>query len=303
MQRRGDYLDMSEKCFRHALLIVQAVSTACTERGYTVKARDPNRYDRINGPSYRNDPDYAGHLEIGIRENTFVLAFSQENALAPTTVVARMKTAKAAEYVKTKPTVRIRIVGGRLSFWRNEWSKSKDATGIEFLPRLVQELELQAQRADDERRDEEEKRIRTRREWEAAKLRARALFVRDKKLELHRRKLVTELEVYLDELRARLTDTEDRFRPNVSEWVEWVSTYKDEVDPRRGTLALAGIQDPSDSALAPPIWTAGASAALTSRHDRSRLALYRFLNRNPGIRTAGNGRDAYRAHAAWPTAH
>jgi hypothetical protein len=256
MQRRGDQLDMSEKCFRHALLIVQAISTTCTQRGYRIKARDRNQYDWMNGPGYKNDPDYAGHIEVGIRENTFVLALSQENAQAPTSREARTNTAKAAEQVKTRATVRIRILGSRRSFWRSEWTESKDGTGIEFLPRLFQELELRAQRADDERRDEEEKRIRTRREWEAVKLRARALFIRDKKLELlydqlHRRKLVTELEVYLDELQVRLTDTDDRFRPNVSEWVEWVSTYKDEIDPRHGPLALPGIQDPSDSDIAP----------------------------------------------------
>lgn len=256
LQRRGDQLDMSEKCFRHALLIVQAISTACTQRGYTIKARDRNQYDWMNGPGYKNDPDYAGHLEIGIRENTFVLALSNEDVQAPATREARTNTSKAAEQVKTRAAVRIRIVGSRRSFWRREWNESKDGTGIEFLPRLFQELELQAQRADDERRSEDEKRVRTRREWEAVKIKARALFIRDKKLELlydqlHRRQLVTELEVYLDELQVRLTDTDDRFRPNVSEWVEWVSTYKDEIDPRHGPLALPGIQDPSDSDLAP----------------------------------------------------
>lgn len=257
LQRREDKLDMSGECFRHALLIVQAIDSACTERGYSVKARDPNEYGWMNGPKYRNDPDYAGHLEIAIRENTFVLALRQEYTHPATTRETPTRTSKTAEEVKPTATVGIRIVGPSRSFWRSEWSEDKDGTGIEYLPRLLQELELRAQRADDERRSEEEKRMRTRREWEAAKLKARELFIRDKKLSLlhdqiQSRRLVSELETYLDELQDRLTDVDDRFRPNVSEWVEWVFTYKNEIDPRSGPLALPGVvEDPSDADLAP----------------------------------------------------
>lgn len=93
-------------------------------------------------------------------------------------------TKQSAEECKPAATVGIRIVGTGRSFWRSEWSEAKDGTGIEYLPRLFQELELRAQWADNVRRAEEEKRLRTLGEWKAAQRKARGLFIRDKKLSL-----------------------------------------------------------------------------------------------------------------------
>jgi hypothetical protein len=55
---------------------VQALSVACDKRGYSIKGRPKNKYAWAAGPNYRDDPQYAGHLEIGIGESVFVLALS-----------------------------------------------------------------------------------------------------------------------------------------------------------------------------------------------------------------------------------
>jgi hypothetical protein len=254
LQRREDRLGMTAACFRRALLIAQALDAACTERGYFMKARGKIRYDWMDGPRYRDDPDYAGHLQIEIGENSFVLALSQE-AQPMASARPGYGTVQNADR-DLNQAVRIRIVGSRQSFWRSTWSESEHGSGTEFLPRLMQELELRAKAADDRRRSEEEERLKTQREWEVTKLAAREQVIRDRKLrllhdQLHRRKLVDELETYLDELRARVSAMDDRFRSKASDWIEWVSDYRAEIDPRSGPMVLPQIEEPSASDLAP----------------------------------------------------
>ncbi|WP_437773478.1 hypothetical protein [Arthrobacter sp. KNU40] len=258
LQKRDDNLNMTTSCFRHALLLVQALSNACEERGYSIKGRPKNRYEWADGPKYRDDPQYAGHLEIGIGKDVYVLARSQESKQVPHAPTAREQRTGASrtfDYVKID-ALKIRIISREASFWRHDWSELELGSGTEFLPRLLQELELRAQSAVEERERAEEKRDRTQREWEAAKNQAREQYIREAKLgllfdQLGRRRLAAELTDFIIELRNRAAAVDEPFQQRAGEWIQWIEEYKAEIDPANHSVSLPGVPEPTSSDLEP----------------------------------------------------
>ncbi|WP_431230470.1 hypothetical protein [Paenarthrobacter nicotinovorans] len=258
LQNRNDKLNMTASCFRHALLVVQALSIACTERGYRLTGRPKNRYEWEDGPNYRDDPRYAGHIEVDIGKNEFVLALSQESNRVPhkpTSKDQRDGLTREFDYVKID-SLKIRIVGRERSFWRREWSQLELGQGVEFLPRLLQELELRAYRSDDEREKAQQEQARIRQEWDAAKARAREDYAKNEKLrllyeQLGRRRLAAELTGFVAELRDRDTGIDEPLQGPTLDWIEWIEAYVVEIDPRNQPIALPGIPEPTPSDLEP----------------------------------------------------
>jgi hypothetical protein len=172
-------------------------------------------------------------------------------------VASELRTGRSHQFDYLKvDSLEISIIARERSFWRNEWSELELGSGTEFLSRLLQELELRAERAVEERKKADEDRDRIHRQWVGVKNKAVEQYVRETKLnllheQLERRRLTAELTDFIAELRSRAVSIDEPLQQPAGAWIQWIEQYKSEIDPNNHPVALPGVPEPTSSDLEP----------------------------------------------------
>ncbi len=244
-----------------ALRLIEALVREARSRGHTVSATAAPRKDR-NGYAYRDD-DEAGHLGIQIGSDRYRLSLTQETEKVPH-VASKAELARAGRgyYLPTHDEnttshLRITIEGTEREFWQSKWS-DKSGTPLETsLARILQEIELRHERADENRREEIRREEERRRQWGIA--RATAV---ERLIQSHRENVLREqvarwefasrLRAYLHEMEARVAGMDDSSEKKAAhEWMHWARDFVEQIDPSLLELKMPSDPDPTPEALKP----------------------------------------------------
>lgn len=244
-----------------ALRLCEALVRESRRRGYSVAATAAPRKDR-HGYTYQ-DNDETGHLQIQIGSDRYRLAFTQETERVPH-IASKTELARAGRgyYVPTHdvnatPHLRLTIEGQEREFWQSKWS---DKNGIPLetsLARVLQEIELRHERADEQRHEAIRLAEEKRRQWELARAAAIQQLIQSRREKVLREqiaqwKFATRLRAYIGVMETRVANIEDPSkREAAQEWVSWAHTYAEQNDPDRMELKMPADPDPTPEALKP----------------------------------------------------
>lgn len=241
-----------------ACRLLQALIVEAERRGYTV--RSTNRAGR--SPRYYSSAQSL--LTVTISGHDFGVDLTQQVDRVehmPTATELRRAERESWYRIPThddKPSDRlaISITNGR-QYRQSNWSDSAKSQLEELLPQILQELELRAGFAEQQRLEEERKRAEREQRWKAAMECAEAAFRED-----HRAKLLQEqlsrwqtaqaLDGYLTAMQAKIeTLAEESERESAQAWLAWAQEYRQKIDPLSGPPAMPETPNPHPSDLEP----------------------------------------------------
>lgn len=248
-----DHHEVSKAALGRSLRILQVIVTVAEQRGYEIENVEETK-DRYGRSSWSGGND--GHLAITIRGHRYSLRIFEEK------VPARGKWEREARWrvpgyykeLGVEPRIgRYDANGtGRLTISldrygregrQSSWGDRKSWTLEDKLPEVLRELEVRAaeddHRAEEARRREEERR----RQWEIAMEHAKERFI-----EVHRAKgLREQVTAWLETKAAReyLEAVESEFsgNPDTDEWIEWIRTHIERIDPLRSAPAMPEVPE------------------------------------------------------------
>jgi hypothetical protein len=249
-----------EKTSRHrALLLVQALAVEANHRGYLVTLT-PLVRDYYN--HYR--PETNDHFSIALNGHATGFRLLQKTVRSPHDPT-QTELREAAKYSwKVPPKFDYALtetlsfeLSGRFEHRQSRWTDSKTRSLEECLPQILQEVELRAIAAENERlaaiKAQEEKR----RKWELAMEQAKIEFredyygrVLDQQVDDWFR--ANKLREYLQAMRLKVETYDDpELAMIATEWISWAENQIELVDPLRQNLTMPGVSEPKADDLRP----------------------------------------------------
>lgn len=203
-----------------------------------------------------------GHVKISIGEDEFQLRFNQMEKRVPHELSTYERGRQERGYpVKTEDVskadfIHIRLIGQEPAFWQSEWAETDDAKADTMLPRILQEMELRATRAEDRRIEKQRREDEARNQWEQA--RAAAV---ERLNETHRSEVLLDqadrfqtvhaLRTYLIALKDRVTSLAPEKVAAAQEWIAWAEAHSQAIDPLAGELRMPTDPEPTADAIRP----------------------------------------------------
>jgi hypothetical protein len=239
-----------------ALRVLQGFIADAKERRHDVRL--PKRR-----PDGIRDEEQRGQFFVAVGQHEVGVAITQEFDRAPHVATAaeearfsRDPWARPPRHDFT-PTQRLRIeVFGGTPHWGSVWSDGSSSTLENALPQVLQEIELRAAAAEQNRLDALERERQKRLKWEAAMQRARGAYAeayRESSLERqvdkwHRAQRINE---YLGVLRARIAELPQAEAEPAAAWLAWCDAYAEALDPLKKRLAMPAVPEPRPEDLRP----------------------------------------------------
>ncbi|MGW4468240.1 hypothetical protein ACWENQ_01065 [Nonomuraea sp. NPDC004354] len=142
----------------------------------------------------------------------------------------------------------ISLTNGR-PYWQSSWTDSETKPLEDHLAQIMQELELRAAFAEEQRVERERQEAARRRAWEEAMRTAKMRFVEEAraqvlKAQVSRWRFAQELDEYLLALRSTAAALPAEQEDDARAWIMWVEEYRARIDPLAGRLALPSVPEP-----------------------------------------------------------
>jgi hypothetical protein len=257
-------VDVSDESRDRALRVVQGLADALSSRGHVVAKHrvpkpeeDASSHDRRTGWGSRRTsppPPEPATFEVRIRDQVLLVDLVEERDKVKK-VADDVAAAAKYEWQRFRPVEAMEF-SGRLALRVrgftavHGWADRKRWTLESRLPRLVRNLEEEAQRraeAFDRATDAKRK---LRREWEEALPKARARYLAslnrerlDKQLAAHAK--AQERLAYADAVEARAKDLDPDDRAAAEAWADWIRTEAQRIAPTEAVGELR-FHEPTD---------------------------------------------------------
>jgi hypothetical protein len=257
----ADRQEVSKDSLSRAIRIIHALATEAERRGHqaTTPRTARSQYNSDFVRSLKN-----GQLAIVIDGFAYSLRIREQQGPGGGARTHNTHSGRnlprwlAARSTTFLPTGRLQITvqhgygrDGRPAEFRDTKTRALENR----LPAILRELEIRALEDDWRRQEEERKAEEKRQRWEQAMARARddfrqAALAGELTAQLERFRLVGEIDRYLAGLRSIHRNGEKQ-TPGASEWMDWIASYRDEIDPLRQPPVMPATPDPSPEDLHP----------------------------------------------------
>lgn len=258
-EQRTNRLGMDTPRWNWTLRVVQALALESEKRGYKIAATQAPRADGYR--HYQDEPS-KGHIKISIGEDDVELYFRQVLKTVPKVLTpSELRRQEKGYRVTTEESVTtdwiaIKLHGLDPEFWKSEWVETDTLRADEFLPRLLQEIELRANRAverrDAKRLKEEEKQ----RQWEIVhdqavaqlneKHRAEVLY--DQAERYQRAELLAD---YIAAMKVKARTMNPTDAEAAEKWIYWAESHMLSINPLRNELRMPSNPKPDADAIKP----------------------------------------------------
>lgn len=260
MQQRTDRLGMDKARWNWALRVVQGLAAEAEGRGYVVvpaPAPKPDRYGYLS-----REQRLTGHLAVRIGEDDVQLFLGQAREQRPHLPSAADLRRKEKGYVVSTTEsfktdfISIRLTGLEPPYWQSEWVETESARADSLLPRIIQEIELRAARAVDQRVTKQRLEDEKRRQWEAIRQRAIQRLNED-----HRAKVLLDqagrfqqvqlLNEYIAAVKRHVESMNPLDAAAASDWLHWAESHAAAINPLLGALRMPEDPKPDADAIKP----------------------------------------------------
>jgi len=259
----ADRQEVSRDLATRAVRIIHALAAEAERRGHQVTTPRPatGQYNSAFISSLKD-----GQLVIGIDGFSYPLRIREQQGPGKGTRaysnsesgrnLPRWRTARATTFT---PTGRLQITAGH-GYGRHgrpaEFRDTKTRALEGRLPAVLRELEIRALEDDWRRQEEERKAAERRQRWEQAMDRARddfrqAALAVELASQLERFRLVGEIDQYLAALHCAPQPARAEQRASARDWIDWITTYRDQINPARHPPVMPATPDPSPDDLRP----------------------------------------------------
>src|ERR1035437_10205600 len=253
-----DSLQLTKAVQPRAFRLIQALLAEAERRRYGTRfSRSGQQYGRNRG--YSAD---EGHFIVAIHGHEFGVRLSQQidrTPHAPTPAEERRAARETwfripAHDEHPSKRLAIHLTNGRQ--YRQTTRTDSEKHELEaWLPQLLQEIELRAGLAEQQRLEQERERGDRQRLWEEAMSKAERRYAEDHragalKEQLKRWRLARELDAYLTELRSAASALSEEDRGDAEAWIAWVEQYRMKIDPTAARIVMPKTPNPRSDDLA-----------------------------------------------------
>jgi hypothetical protein len=253
-----DSLPLTKAVQPRALRLIQALLAEAERRGYRTRlSRPAQQYGRNRG--YSAD---EGHFVVAVQGHEFGVRLSQEIDRTPHTATPAEERRAARETwfripaYDEQPSKRLAISlpNGR-QYRQSTWTDSDKGELEAWLPQILQEIELRAGFAEQQRLEEEREAAERERFWKEAMSKAEDRYAEDHragvlKEQLKRWRLAQELDAYLTELRSAASALSEEDGGDAEAWIAWVEQYRMKIDPTAAQIVMPKTPKPRSDDLA-----------------------------------------------------
>lgn len=258
-EQRTNRLGMDTPRWNWTLRIVQALALESEKRGYKIAATQAPRAD---GYRHYQDETSKGHIKISIGEDDVELYFRQVLKTVPKVLTPSEQRRQANGYhVVTEESVKtdwiaIKLHGLEPEFWKSEWVESDTLRADDFLPRLLQEIELRAARAVErrelkkQREDEEQRQWQIVRDQAVAKLneKHRAEVLYDQAERYQRAELLAD---YIAAMKIKARTMNPLDAEAAEKWIYWAESHMLSINPLCNELRMPENPKPDADVIKP----------------------------------------------------
>lgn len=242
-----------------ALLLIQALAAEAVRRGYTVK--ETKITTDAYGYQHRETKDQftitIGRHSVGVELRQEVNRARHQPTPAEEIKAASDRWYRIPKYDVT-PSDRLSIhLSGRFEHRQSKWSDGANGQLEVWLTQILQEIELRAEAAEQERVAAVAEAERRRRQWERAMDQAKEDYAEDFRARALFRQVdswarTRQVRDYLDALQARI-DTIADFDDGLAakEWHRWSEEWAATADPLVQPLAMPVVPEPKPDDLKP----------------------------------------------------
>lgn len=253
-------LSVTSAVKNRALRLIQALLTEAEKRGYVVASLEDTPHNRhlTNQPTGLFTVACLGHaIGVDVRQAT------DTRPHVPS--VSEQRRAEREPWYKIPkhdhvPTERLQIGVTNGQEHRQWWwsDGQQEAPGLEeWLPQILQEIELRARFAEEQRLEKERREAERQRQWEAAMARAKHRLTESHRSdqlldELKRWRQCRQLREYIAAMEQKMqTVDDDDARSAAADWIAWATSYVTQIDPLNRSLSPPSDPEPTPSALEP----------------------------------------------------
>jgi hypothetical protein len=254
----GNRLNGIDRSVSHrALLLIQALAVEARERGYSV------RETRVTTNQYGyEDRESKDHFSITIGQHSVGLQLRQmmNRARHEATPAEQAKAAIDQWYRIPKfdvaPSNRLSVqLSARFEHRQSKWTDGRTGTLENWLPQILQEVELRAQAAKHARLAAIAEAAERRRQWECAMEKAKGDYTEAYRADLLSRQVdgwfrARQVRDYLDAMQEtidKLVDTHETVA--AKEWHRWAEEWAASADPLGQPLAMPAVPEPNPEDL------------------------------------------------------
>ncbi len=175
--------------------------------------------------------------------------------LPPRSAAPRGRPGSASLPTDEHPSKRlaIHLTNGR-QYRQTTWTDSEKHELEAWLPQLLQEIELRAGFAEQQRLEQEREAAERERLWKEAMSKAERRYAEDHlagvlKEQLKRWRLARELDAYLTELRSAASALSKEDGGDAEAWIAWVEQYRMKIDPTAARIVMPKTPKPRSDDL------------------------------------------------------
>jgi len=237
-----------------ALRLLEALVSESRRRGYRVEATKAPSTGRRGYVA--TDKDH-GHIVITIDKYEYRLTMTQEQDRVkhvPTQVEESRGWFPRYDYVLSE-RLRLTIEGNARAFRSSVCSDTPTRHLEDVFAEILQEVELCAQQAEEQRLDEIRQREERRRQWEAAHQAAVGALIETHRVaelrtQIEHWELAQRTASYLAAVEEYLSAHPEQ-RQLAAEWLEWIRGFAERINPLSSSLCMPPDPKPAPEALAP----------------------------------------------------
>lgn len=259
LQTRDSMLRVDRSLKHRALLIVQALAVEAERRGYSVKATEVH-VDRYGYRSRETKDQFAitiDRLSVGVQLHQEIDRVRHEPTPADLARAERESWFRVPKF-DDLPSDRLRIdLSGGYEHRQSRWKDSTSHRLEEWLPQILQEIELRAAAAEAARLAAIAEAAERRRRWELAMEAAKVDFAEAHRWDVFNQEVddwlrANHVRAYLQAMGSAIeaiAHPEDSLVAR--QWLGWASAHAADLDPLVGRLAIPDAPKPKAEDLAP----------------------------------------------------
>lgn len=253
-----DRLRITTAARGRTLRLLQALVSAAEARGYGVRSTRTRPWDR------RARNSEPGHLSIVCKQFEVGVSMRQQiDRTDHTPTAAELRRGERESWYRIPkydetPSERLSLsLSGGRQHRQSVWNDGQMTNLESRLPEILQEIELRAVVAEEQRLEEERRAAEERRRWEAAMERAKADLIESHRAshllnQLTDWRTANQLREYLAALAHTVEAIDDpEKRAAASEWLSWATNHAARLDPLNQDLAMPPDPEPTPEALKP----------------------------------------------------
>jgi hypothetical protein len=253
-----DSLQMTKAVQPRAFRLIQALLAEAERREYRTRFSRP-------GQQYGQNRGYSadeGHFIVAIHGDEFGVRLSQQvdrTPHAPTPAEERRAARETwfripAHDEHPSKRLAIHLTNGR-QYRQTTWTDSDKHQLEAWLPQVLQEIELRAGFAEQQRLEQEREAAERERLWKEAMSKAERRYAEDHragvlKEQMMRWRLARELDAYLTELRSGASALSEEDGGDAEAWIAWIEQYRIKIDPIGARIVMPETPKPRSDDLA-----------------------------------------------------